>query len=166
VSKWTCSHCQAINPSGAFKCHNCPNVSGDEKWYVSGTTTPQTPPPKEAEKPSDGTLQKLALDRAFHKSLSTTPKRDKNPAPSVAEVDEEIAETYCKSLHRETGATERIRMYSAVKFGIAKGRALQREEYNAEAAAIINRQSAEVAALQEQVKQLTEYKAKYDGLCK
>src|ERR1019366_5440174 len=28
--KWTCSHCNAINPSGAFKCHNCPNTAGDE----------------------------------------------------------------------------------------------------------------------------------------
>jgi len=80
----------------------------------------------------------------------------KNPAPSVAEGDEEIAETYCKSLHRETGATERIRMYSAVKFGIAKGREMEREngptlcrfcEENPKA-------HAEIAALQEQVKEL------------
>jgi len=28
--KWTCSHCGAINAELAFKCHNCPNTSGDE----------------------------------------------------------------------------------------------------------------------------------------
>jgi len=28
--KWTCSHCGAINAQFAFKCHNCPNTSGDE----------------------------------------------------------------------------------------------------------------------------------------
>lgn len=25
MSKWICSHCGAINPHMAFKCHNCPN---------------------------------------------------------------------------------------------------------------------------------------------
>lgn len=28
--KWKCSHCNAINPSGSFKCHNCPNTCGYE----------------------------------------------------------------------------------------------------------------------------------------
>lgn len=28
--KWTCSHCNAINPQLSFKCHNCPNTCGDE----------------------------------------------------------------------------------------------------------------------------------------
>lgn len=40
MGKWMCSHCGAINPDGAFKCHNCPNTSGDERWV----TTPPTPP--------------------------------------------------------------------------------------------------------------------------
>lgn len=36
MSKWICSHCNAINPSGAFKCHNCPNTAGSEE-YNRGT---------------------------------------------------------------------------------------------------------------------------------
>lgn len=36
--KWTCSHCQAINPAGAYKCHNCPNTCGDEYWYTPEET--------------------------------------------------------------------------------------------------------------------------------
>jgi ribosomal protein L40E len=35
MSKWTCSHCNSINPNGAFKCHNCPNTCGDEEINIS-----------------------------------------------------------------------------------------------------------------------------------
>lgn len=39
MSKWICSHCSAINPNGAFKCHNCPNTCGDEYFYTATTTS-------------------------------------------------------------------------------------------------------------------------------
>jgi len=50
MSKWICSHCGSINNVMAFKCHNCPNTSGDEKWYRKTTDSSMSPSPSE-EKP-------------------------------------------------------------------------------------------------------------------
>lgn len=40
--KWTCSHCGAINAELAFKCHNCPNTSGDEYMNKARTCPDKT----------------------------------------------------------------------------------------------------------------------------
>lgn len=35
MTKWICKKCQAINPAGSFKCHNCLEVDLRADWYTA-----------------------------------------------------------------------------------------------------------------------------------
>jgi hypothetical protein len=128
---------------------------------------PQTPPPKEAEKKWEtwlchkcGVSHAMNETRCFHCS---EPK-----APSVAEGDEELIESECPEFTGPQSPDRREHWIEGAEWGIAQGRRLERErdklELEYKLCAANNKAGVEnaarfadqLAALQEQVKQLTE----------